>query len=213
MMYVLTTKFHNRIAVIAGLSLAIASGSLHALKSDRQQPLEVNADTTDGTLGDGTATLRGNVEISQGTLLVKADVADVIKAEGRVRRVELTGTPVHLQQEIENEGLVTAEAGHIVYEVATGIVTLNGAADVIHPQYHISGETLVYDMNLQHFQGSGGDDNGRIRIRLDPEVVPGNLDSEEEGVEPAPAEDPGTDENDAGDADSEAVNQDHAEGE
>jgi hypothetical protein len=29
-------------------------------------------------------------------------------------------------------------------------------------------------MNTQHFQGSGGDSNGRIRIRLAPEVVPGN---------------------------------------
>ena len=56
--------------------------------------------------------------------------------------------------------------------MATGIVTLSGEADVVHPQYHISGEILEYDMNTQHFQGSGGDSNGRIRIRLDPEVVP-----------------------------------------
>ncbi len=31
---------------------------------------------------------------------------------------------------------------------------------------------LKYDMNLQHFQGNGGDGNGRIRIELDPEVIP-----------------------------------------
>jgi len=31
---------------------------------------------------------------------------------------------------------------------------------------------LKYDMKLEHFQGSGGDGNGRIRIQLDPEVVP-----------------------------------------
>lgn len=193
MKYVRTIKSINRIAVIAGLCLLTASGSLQALKSDRQQPLEVNADTTDGTLGDGMATLTGNVEIQQGTLLVRADVANVEKVEGRVRRIQLDGSPVHLQQEIENEGLVTAEARNIVYEVATGIVTLTGAADVIHPQYHISGEVLVYDMNLQHFQGSGGDENGRIRIRLDPEVVPGNLPGEDEPAtdEEAPAADPG----------------------
>lgn len=190
MMYVRTTKYPNRIAVIAGLCLLAASGSLQALKSDRQQPLEVNADTTDGTLGDGTATLKGNVEIQQGTLLVKADVANVIKAEGRVRRVDLSGNPVHLQQEIENEGLVTAQAEKIVYEVATGIVTLTGAADVVHPQYRISGDILVYDMNLQHFQGSGGDDNGRIRIQLDPEVIPGSVpEPEPEDDQPLPVED------------------------
>ena len=153
--------------------LLLAAAPAHALKSDRQQPLDVRADSTDGTLGDGIATLRGNVEIRQGTLLIRADVAAVEKAEGRVRRFELTGNPVHLQQEIEEEGLVSAQARKVEYEVASGMVTLTGAADVDHPQYQINGEVLRYDMNAQHFQGSGGDDDGRIRIQLDPEVVPG----------------------------------------
>ncbi len=154
--------------LLAGL---LACQPLLALESDRQQPLLINADSSDGTLGDGRATLRGHVEIRQGTLLVKADQADVEKSEGKVREVLLTGSPVLLQQEIENEGLVTATANTITYQVATGIVTLTGNADVDHPQYQISGELLVYDMNLQHFQGSGGDNNGRIRIQLEPEVI------------------------------------------
>jgi len=168
-------KFHEQLLLMAGLAwLALATPAL-ALETDRQQPLEVNADTTDGTLGDGMATLKGNVEIHQGSLLISADIAQVEKVEGKVRRFELNGTPVHLQQEIEGEGLVQAEAQKIDYEVATGIVTLTGNADVTHPQYHISGEVLEYDMNTQHFKGSGGDGNGRIRIRLDPEVVPETL--------------------------------------
>jgi lipopolysaccharide export system protein LptA len=158
--------------LLAG-ALLCAFTPAHALKSDRQQPLEVKADATDGTLGDGTATLRGNVEIRQGTLLIRADIARVERVEGRVRRFELDGKPVHLQQEIEAEGLVSAQALKVEYEVATGMVTLTGAADVDHPQYHISGEVLRYDLNIQHFQGSGGDADGRIRIRMNPEVIPG----------------------------------------
>lgn len=154
------------------LLLLCCPGLLSALESDRQQPLLVNADATEGTLGDGLAVLRGKVEIRQGSLLVRADLAEVEKVDGRVRQVVLTGSPVLLQQEIENEGLVTATALNINYQVATGIVTLTGAADVNHPQYQISGEVLTYDMNKQHFQGSGGDGNGRIRIELAPEVVP-----------------------------------------
>lgn len=164
---------HVNQALLAAFSLLLAAAPAHALKSDRQQPLDVRADSTDGTLGDGTATLKGNVEIRQGTLLIRADVAAVEKAEGRVRRFELTGNPVHLQQEIEEEGLVSARARKVEYEVASGIVTLTGAADVDHPQYQINGEVLRYDMNAQHFQGSGGDGDGRIRIQLDPEMVPG----------------------------------------
>jgi lipopolysaccharide export system protein LptA len=165
---------HPEIRIFLLLIFLFTCPTLVALESDRQEQLLINADTTDGTLGDGTAILRGKVEIRQGSLLVRANVAEVEKADGRVRRVVLTGTPVLLQQEIENEGLVTATAKTITYQVATGIVTLTGAADVNHPQYHISGEVLTYDMNQQHFQGSGGEGKGRIRIELAPEVIPGN---------------------------------------
>jgi len=145
---------------------------LMALESDRQEPLEVNANSTDGTLGDGITTLRGNVDIRQGTLHITADEAEVNKIDGRVNTVTFRGQPAFLEQEIEEEGLVRATAKVIDYQVASGLVTLTGNADVKHPQYRISGELLTYDLNVQHFKGSGDENgNGRIHILLDPEVI------------------------------------------
>ena len=145
---------------------------LQALESDRQEPLEVNANSTDGTLGDGVTTLRGNVDIRQGTLHITADEAEVNKTDGRVQSVTFRGHPAFLEQEIEEQGLVQATAQVIDYQVATGMVTLTGNADVKHPQYQINGELLTYDLNIQHFEGSGDESgNGRIHIRLDPEIL------------------------------------------
>lgn len=154
------------------LGLLFLSMPLMALESDRQQALEVNADSTDGTLGDGITTLRGDVDIRQGTLHITADEAEVNKVDGRVSSVTFRGKPAFLEQEIEEQGLVQATANVIEYQVASGLVTLTGSADVKHPQYQISGELLTYDLNVQHFKGSGdGNGNGRIHIRLDPEVI------------------------------------------
>jgi len=147
-------------------------GQATALETDRQKPLEVNANSTDGTLGDGVTTLRGDVDIRQGTLHITADVAEVVKADGRVQKVTFRGKPAFLEQDIEEQGLVQATANSIEYQVASGLVTLSGKADVKHPQYQISGELLTYDLNIQHFKGNGDDGgNGRIHIRLDPEVL------------------------------------------
>jgi lipopolysaccharide export system protein LptA len=143
-----------------------------ALETDRQQPLEVNANSTSGTLGDGVTTLAGNITIRQGSLKISAEDAEVEKTDGRVSLLTLRGNPARLEQEIEQQGLVQARAKVIVYQVASGLVTLTGDADVKHPQYEISGEVLKYDLNAQHFQGDGNG-NGRIRIRLEPEVTPG----------------------------------------
>jgi len=154
------------------MGLLSSSLPLMALESDRQQPLEVNANSTDGTLGDGVTTLRGNVDIRQGTLHITADEAEVNKVDGKVNSVTFRGKPAFLEQEIEEQGLVQAEANTIDYQVASGLVTLTGNADVTHPQYQISGESLTYDLNVQHFEGSGDENgNGRINILLDPEVI------------------------------------------
>lgn len=161
---------HRRFCV--SLCLIFLSLPLMALESDRQKPLEVSANSTEGTLGDGVTTLRGNVDIRQGTLRITADEAEVKKIDGRVASVTFRGQPAFLEQEIEEQGLVQATANVIEYQVASGIVTMTGNADVKHPQYQISGELLTYDLNVQHFQGSSDQNgNGRIRILLDPEVI------------------------------------------
>jgi len=171
-MQLINRHFTSRPGLWLILSAMCICTPLMALESDRQQPLEVNANSTDGTLGDGITTLRGDVEINQGTLHITADEAEVNKVDGRVSSVTFRGKPAFLEQEIEEQGLVQATANVINYQVASGLVTLTGSADVKHPQYQISGESLTYDLNIQHFQGSGdGNGNGRIHIRLDPEVI------------------------------------------
>jgi lipopolysaccharide export system protein LptA len=191
-----STRSHlTRTSILLFLCLAGSNLPLMALESDRQEPLEVNADSTDGTLGDGITTLRGNVEISQGTLLITADEAEVSKLDGRVNSVIFRGQPALLKQEIEEQGLVHATSNLIEYQVASGLVTLQGNADVKHPQYEISGELLTYDLNLQHFRGnSDGSGNGRIHIRLDPEVIDGSTQKKEQkevdGVDEPQIEDP-----------------------
>ena len=65
----------SRVSLWLFLCLSFSSLPLMALETDRQKPLDVNANSTDGTLGDGVTTLRGNVDIRQGALHITADEA------------------------------------------------------------------------------------------------------------------------------------------
>lgn len=197
-MQLINRQFATRISLWLFLCLLLISPDLMALESDRQKPLEVNANSTDGTLGDGITTLRGNVDIRQGSLHITADEAEVNKMNGRVTTVTFRGQPAFLEQEIEEQGLVQATANVIEYQVASGLVTLKGNAEVKHPQYQISGDLLTYDLNIQHFKGSSdGNGNGRIHIRLDPEVINKDGVNGDGAVEPDPRasaeDDSGTD--------------------
>jgi lipopolysaccharide export system protein LptA len=170
--------------------LLCAAAPSHALESDRQQALDIKADSTGGTLGDGVTTLQGQVEVRQGTLLIRADRADVDKVEGKVTKITLHGKSAYLEQQIEEQGLVKAWAELIEYEVANGLVVFMGSARVQHPQYEVSGDQLRYDLAAQHFEGMGDDTgNGRIRIRLDPEVIQGES-QPEPSVQDTPGPEP-----------------------
>lgn len=184
-----TPEHFTRLKLVPAIVLAwLLLGPAWALETDRQQPLEVNADTTDGILGDGVTTLSGNVEIRQGSLMIRADRAEVDKTDGKVRQIKLLGNKASLQQEIEQQGMVKAWAQVIEYQVSDGQVVLSGAARVEHPQYDVSGEQLRYDLDKQHFEGNGdANGSGRVHIRLDPEVASdANGEPAENSEEPPP---------------------------
>ena len=170
----------------------VSLNTAQALESDRQQPLYLKSQDSGGSFGDGETVFKGRVEIRQGSLLILADEAEALKKDGKVIRVTFTGSPATLEQEIEEQGMVNAQANRITYEVKAGTVELAGAADVTHPQYSISGDVLTYDLDTQHFEGSGSDNgDGRLSIRLEPEVA-------SDLQQPAPSDPPVASEDETG---------------
>ena len=113
----------TRISLWLCLCLCCLSPPLTALESDRQQPLEVNANSTDGTLGDGITTLRGDVDIRQGTLHITADEAEVNKVDGRVNSVTFRGEPAFLEHTLR----FLAELRGVPPEVLEAETTSNAA--------------------------------------------------------------------------------------
>ena len=60
------------------LAALVAATPALAKSSDRQQPMDISADSTDAVMEDnGMSVLKGNVSIRQGTLEVNADRAEV----------------------------------------------------------------------------------------------------------------------------------------
>ena len=51
----------------------------------------------------------------------------------KVQLITLRGKPAYLEQEIEEQGLVQAEAATITYQVGNGVVVLQGDARVLAP--------------------------------------------------------------------------------
>jgi len=156
------------VLLITGL-LPVAS----ALESDRQQPIDVTADSSELDASTGFTHIVGSVVIRQGTLEVNADDAQVFVDSGRVTRVLLNGKPATWRQQMDTLEWMDARATEIDYQVNDATILLSGNAHVNHPQGQITGDKLTYDLDTEKLRGDSS--NGeRVKIRLEPDVIEDN---------------------------------------
>src|SRR5687767_4632042 len=117
----------NKASLLAIALLAFVALPAAAKSTDRQQPMDVQADTSSALLEyEAVSTLDGNVVITQVTLNVKADHGEILLVGGDIREVVLTGDPARLHQIADNGDPTNATASRIVYTLASEQMVLTG---------------------------------------------------------------------------------------
>lgn len=163
----------QRIGAILCLSAVIAAATLttstaHARKSDFSKPIDVNADRSEFDEKARIQVLIGNVEIIQGTMLIKADrIAISLDANNQLSKIEGTGSPIQFQQENEAGEPVTGQANSIEYDAKNGSLILSGNATLKQPRQRLQSERIVFNSSEQKVSAEGGE-KGRVSIRLQP---------------------------------------------
>lgn len=166
-MFTVSTKHRAvRVELLLALLLALLPlTSVQALQSDRNQPLYVNADSFKAEQNNHIAHLYGNVQIRQGSLNGTANQGvTYMNQHGRIVRIVLVGTPAHLNQKLDNGGIMQARAQTIDYNVTRDIATLTGQAVVIQAgQGRFEGYRLVYNTQTGSVTGNS-DGKGRVHL-------------------------------------------------
>lgn len=155
------------------LAALVAATPALAKSSDRQQPMDISADSTDAVMEDnGMSVLKGNVSIRQGTLEVNADRAEVYRVAGDIQRIVLTGAPARLKQVSDAGEAMEAEARQVTYALSEDTMLLSGAVQVRQPRGTLSGETVRYDVGTGRLNGGG--DGQRVNMRILPKTTASN---------------------------------------
>ena len=164
----LAVESRLKAALLIAAAMTIAGAAL-ARTSDRNQPLDVEATSTDcSASANGPCTFSGNVHIVQGTLDIRAAHADIRRGGGDIQRVLLTGSPALMKQQMDDGALINARAAKVDYDLATDTVVFTGNAFIEQPgQSSISSERIVYNMKSGQVQG-GGQGAGRVKMTLLP---------------------------------------------
>lgn len=154
-------------AALALLALAMPPAA-HALATDREQPVRIDAQEAHIDEREGIATYRGAVVIEQGSLRIEAETVSMhLDDEQRVELLVAEGGDdednryVRLQQQPDGEDatLQRAAARRIEYRVEDGVMTLTGDARITQGRFEMEAERIDYDVTTASLRGNPEDDD------------------------------------------------------
>ncbi len=155
-------KFFFRLALfLACMSFTVPYSQ--ALESDRDQPVQVTADSASYNQKSGVAVYSGNVLVIQGTLHLWADQLTVkTDNQGKVQSSIAIGNPARYQQvQDPNKGPVMAHAQEIDYDLVNDRLTLLHDAHIKQDSSSADGSIIHYSIQEQHIDAEGGE-QGRV---------------------------------------------------
>lgn len=162
------------LAMLAAAVLLAVAGSADARRSDRNQAMVIDADSSQmSTDGSSPSLLRGNVNITQGTLRIQASQADIHQTRGGdIARIVLRGGPATLRQELDDGTPMDVRANQIDYNHQNETAVFTGGVHVTQARGSLSGERVTYNMATGQVQG-GGEGSGRVRMTIQPRAQQG----------------------------------------
>lgn len=166
---------------LAALLLA-APIAASAESADRNKPIQVEADGFTGDEKNKTSTYTGNVVMTQGTMVLRADKA-IIKqdAEGNYFATA-NGHPISYREKRDNsDEYLEAQAERLEYNGKLGQLQLFTKARLKRGADEVRGDYIFYDQQNGDFKvGPGGDAKpapgqqpGRVRMTIQPKPKEG----------------------------------------
>lgn len=178
-----------------GLSLGL-SLSVWAESADRDKPIELEADTVTVNDAKKTSTYTGNVILTQGTLVIRADKLIVREDKEGFQHSTSTGNPTTFKQKREGKNEYMQGSGQrIEYDGRMDKVQLYTKAWVKRGEDIVYGDYISYDANAEFAEviggaksESGGTSSGRVKAIIQPKNKPAASTEPKPDAKPAPAQ-------------------------
>lgn len=165
-------------ACLAIFYFACLSFSYNALaeSADRDKPIDLEADTLKVDDAKQISTYSGNVILTQGTLVIRADKLIVREDSGGFQQSTSLGNPTTFKQKREGKNeYMEGSAQRIEYDGRMDKIQLYTKAWVKRGEDIIHGDYISYDANSEYAEvlggtksTSGGASSGRVRAVIQP---------------------------------------------
>ena len=156
------------------LIAAIAAGNARAEKTDREKPINLEADRVTVDDAKQIATFVGKVVLTQGTLIIRGDRMEVRQDDQGFKNGTTWGNLAYFKQKRESyDEYIEGWAERIEYDGRSDKMQMFNQALMKKGGDEVRGNYISYDAATEFFQVTGGTKtatgtNGRVRAVLQP---------------------------------------------
>jgi len=184
----LSDRQRNRFGVPARrwleIALAVSAATVIpcalAERADQDKPLNIEADSVDIDDGKHEGNFKGNVQLSQGTLLIKADKIVVKQDKSGFQYGIAYGSPASFRQKREGvDEYIEGFGERIEYDSKAEAVQFFTNARIKRGGDDVRGDYISYSAITEFFQVVGGKSSERVKVVIQPK--PANPDKSATG--------------------------------
>jgi len=155
----------------AVLFLLLLPFTVMALSTDKQQPINIEADWVDINKKKGTSIYKGRVIITQGSIRINSDMATVYRNSNGVEKIIALGKPAKFKQRPDDEAEdIRGEGNRLEYFSVLDKLHLYEKATLWQHKDVFSGDHINYDTKEHVVRATGkpGDNRERVRVTIQP---------------------------------------------
>lgn len=166
-------QFINRMrssALILGLFIS-ATFQLNAAEVDLKQEISIDADRQAADLKNKIFSYIDNVVIKQGSLVIKADLVQVItESVSDAKTYVAKGNPATFEQTLEDGTPIFLQANEIKYEPFKNTVIISGNAELRQEGSKVNGSVITYNFQTEQVHANS-ENNERVKTVLQPKQL------------------------------------------
>jgi lipopolysaccharide export system protein LptA len=143
------------------------------MESDRDQPIEVEADRMEWREQENISIYKGNVTLVQGSLRINSDRMVIhFNEANELTLLEMTGKPAKLRQINDLRQEVKGEAEQIDYSELESLLILRKSAFLDQAGDIIRGELIRMDTATNNIEAGTSEPDDRVKMVIQPRQKP-----------------------------------------
>ena len=144
-----------------------------ALDSDREQPIEVEADRLEVREQENISIYEGNVELVQGSLNISSDRLVIhFNDANELTLMEMSGRPASFRQHDNEQQEMLGEALEIDYTESISLLELRRSASFRHAGDLINSELIRINTVTNSIEAGSTDSDDRVKMVIKPRQNP-----------------------------------------